>query len=426
MRDAALCSGRRVRLEELQRRLSPHALVQALIDGEPPGREWSWQNRVSGFLGEDLQIFVADCSCGVMICISLRKVVALVVGGSVMIARSVLRPAQTSLFAAVALCLSMPPCRCWAQSDSLNEAHIAPHRSSDQFIRAGVAGPALSARVKPLRVDVNLVLVPVIVTDSLDRPILDLPKQDFTLYEGGVAQPIRYFSCEDAPISVALVLDYSASMKNKIEYERKAVQEFFTYANPQDEYFIITVSSKPKLIASSTQSIGTIEERLASTKPEGATALYDAVYLGISQLRTARYQRRALVIVSDGGDNRSRYTLRETKSVIEEANVLTYGIGIFDDMPIPLLKTIEERWGRKSLSEITDSSGGRTVPADDRRKIPEIAAMISRELRNQYVLGYLPSNPAHDGKWRKIMIRTSASATPRHVHYKEGYLAPEQ
>ena len=274
--------------------------------------------------------------------------------------------------------------------------------------------------------DVNLVLVPVIVTDSLDRPILDLPKQDFTLYEAGVEQPIRYFSCEDAPISVALVLDYSASMKNKIEYERKAVQEFFTYANPQDEYFIITVSSKPKLIASSTQSIGTIEERLASTKPEGATALYDAVYLGISQLRTARYQRRALVIVSDGGDNRSRYTLRETKSVIEEANVLTYGIGIFDDMPIPLLKTIEERWGRKSLSEITDSSGGRTVPADDRRKIPEIAAMISRELRNQYVLGYLPSNPAHDGKWRKITIRTSASATPRHVHYKEGYLAPEQ
>ena len=298
VRDAALCSGHRVRLDELKSELSLHAFVQALVDDGPPVRECSGQQHECVLLREDLQILVADCSCGVMICISLRKVVALVVGGSVMIALSVLRPAQTSLFAAVALCLSMPPSRCWAQSDSLNEAHIAPHRTSDQFIRAGVAGPALSARVKPLRVDVNLVLVPVIVTDSLDRPILDLPKQDFTLYEAGVEQPIRYFSCEDAPISVALVLDYSASMKNKIEYERKAVQEFFTYANPQDEYFIITVSSKPKLIASSTQSIGTIEERLASTKPEGATALYDAVYLGISQLRTARYQRRALVIVS--------------------------------------------------------------------------------------------------------------------------------
>ena len=112
--------------------------------------------------------------------------------------------------------------------------------------------------------------------------------------------------------------------------------------------------------------------------------------------------------------------------MIEEANVLTYGIGIFDDMPLPLFKTIEERWGRKSMSEITDASGGRTIPADDRRKIPEIAAMISRELRNQYMLGYQPSNPTHDGKWRKIRVRLSAAATPRRVHYREGYVAPEE
>jgi len=343
-----------------------------------------------------------------------------------MIAPGVLRLARTSLFSAGALIFLLPSCLCWAQSDSLNDAHITPHPSSDQFVRAGVTAPTLNLKVRPLRVDVELVLVPVIVTDSLNRPILDLPKQDFTLYEAGVEQPIRYFSCEDAPISVALVLDYSASMKNKIEYERQAVQEFFSNANPQDEYFIVTVSSQPKVIASSEQSIGTIEERLASTKPEGQTALYDAIYLAVSKLRTARYQRRAMVIVSDGGDNRSRYSLKETRSMIEEANVLTYGIGLFDDMPVPLLKSVEERLGKRSLSEITDSSGGRTIPADDRRKIPEIAARVSRELRNQYTLGYLPSNPAHDGKWRKIAVRMSASATPRHVHYREGYAAPEQ
>ena len=112
--------------------------------------------------------------------------------------------------------------------------------------------------------------------------------------------------------------------------------------------------------------------------------------------------------------------------MIEEANVLTYGIGIFDDTPLPLFKTLEERWGRKTMSELTDASGGRTIPADDRRQIPDIAAMISRELRNQYMLGYQPSNPIHDGKWRKIRVRLSASATPRKVHYREGYVAPEQ
>ncbi len=343
-----------------------------------------------------------------------------------MIARSVLRLPNFSLFSVFVLSFAISASAGWAQSGSLDDVHVVPHSSSNQLARAGVAAPALSARVKPLRVDVDLVLVPVTVTDSLDRPILDLPKQTFALYEGGVEQQIRYFSCEDAPISVALVLDFSDSMKNKIEYERQAVREFFTYANPQDEYFVITVSSKPKLVAASSQSIGTIEERLATTKPDGATALYDAIYLGISKLRTGRYQRRAMVVVSDGGDNRSRYTLKEARSIMEEADVLTYGIGIFDDMPIPLLKTIEERMGRKTMSAITDASGGRTIAADDRRKMPEIAAIISRELRNQYVLGYLPSNSSHDGKWRKITVRTAASAVPRHVHYKEGYVAPGQ
>ena len=342
-----------------------------------------------------------------------------------MIARNLLQLAKTSLLPALAVCLFLLPGSCPAQSDALNEAHVAPRHPAGQVARAGVSDAPLSATLKSFRADVDLVLVPVTVTDSFNRPVLDLPQQTFTLYEDGVEQQIRHFSCEDAPISVALVLDYSGSMKNKIEYEREAVREFFTYANPEDEYFIIAVSSKPRLIASA-ESIGTIEERLTSARPQGGTALYDAVYLGISKLRTARYQRRALLIVSDGGDNRSRYTLKETKHVIEEANVLTYGIGIFDDVPVPLFKTIEERWGRKTMGELTDASGGRTIPADDRRQIPQIAALISRELRDQYILGYQPSSQKRDGKWHRIRVRLAAAATPRHVHYREGYVAPEQ
>jgi Ca-activated chloride channel family protein len=342
-----------------------------------------------------------------------------------MLVPMVLRPAcSVLLITFVALpvfsCLS-----CLAQSDSLDEVHIAPLHP-DQAARAAAGPPTLSASLKPFRSDVDLVLVPVTVTDSFNRPVLDLPQQEFIVYEDSVQQPIQYFSREDAPISIALILDYSASMKNKIEYESEAVKQFFIHANPDDEYFIITVSSKPKLVASSTQSIGLIEERLASTKPEGTTALYDAVYLGISKLRTARYQRRAMLIISDGGDNRSRYSLKDTRHMIEEADVLTYGIGIFDDMPVPLLKTVEERLGRQSMSKLTDASGGRTIPADDRRQIPQIAALISRELRDQYMLGYKPSNQKRDGKWHKIRVRLSASAALRHVYYREGYVAPER
>jgi Ca-activated chloride channel family protein len=282
--------------------------------------------------------------------------------------------------------------------------------------------------MKPLRVDVNLVLVPVTVTDTFNRPVLTLQRQDFTLYEGGTQQEVQYFSHEDLPISVGLVLDCSSSMKNKIEYERQALSEFFTNANSDDDYFAVTVSDKPQLIASSSDSLGTMQDRLGSLPPHGRTALFDAIYLAIARMREARYQRRALLIISDGGDNTSRYTRDEIKKVIEESDVLTYAIGIFDEEPIPLLKTIEERMGRNWLSELTDASGGRTIAADDRTKIPEIAAIVSRELRSQYVLGYRPSTPARDGKWRKIAVKvTVPSPTMRfQVHYRQGYWAPSE
>jgi len=313
----------------------------------------------------------------------------------------------------------------YCSSQSLDDAHIVPRSAAKQTVMASdVSVPGLVQR--PMKVDVNLVLIPATVTDSFGRPVLTLSKDDFQLYEGEKAQSIQYFSSEDAPISVALVLDFSASMKDKIDYERQAVAEFFGNANPADEYFAVSVSSKPKLLSTSTSSIETLESRLGSMVPQGHTALFDGIYLGLQQLRNAQYKRKALLVISDGGDNESRYTLKEIRTMLAESDVMMYAIGLFDDIPLPLFKTLEERWGRKWLGSVTDVSGGRTIAADNRQSTPEIAATISRELRHQYVLGYRPEAAAGDGKWRKVTVRTIAvDGRPNlHVHYKEGYFAP--
>ena len=201
-----------------------------------------------------------------------------------MIARTAIPSARV----AVLLSPALLTCILWAQSGPLDQPHVVPRAKPDAVeSAASVAVAPLGPRTKPMRVDVDLVLVPVTVTDALSRPVIDLPKQNFMLYEGGVAQPIQYFSHEDAPISVGLILDCSGSMRNKIEYEREAVAEFFKNANPEDEYFAITVSDHPQVIATSEQSVGTIEEKLGITEPSGHTALYDAVYLGVSRMRSA-------------------------------------------------------------------------------------------------------------------------------------------
>ncbi len=312
-------------------------------------------------------------------------------------------------------------------AQSLDDPHIVPRTRDNQAkIASTRSAPELTPR--PFKVDVDLVLVPVTVTDSLSHPVITLSRQDFQLYEGEKPQSIQYFSCEDAPISVALVLDFSASMKNKIDYERQAIDEFFSNANPADEYFAISISNKPKLVATSATSIETLENRFATQEPKGGTALFDGIYLALQQLRTAHYKRKALLVISDGGDNHSRYTMKEIRSMVAESDVIMYAIGLFDDLPLPLFKTFEERWGRKWLGSITDISGGRTIAADSRETIPEIAAIISRELRYQYVLGYRSDGASRDGKWRKVTVRTvAAEGRPKlHVYYKEGYFAPGQ
>ena len=278
------------------------------------------------------------------------------------------------------------------------------------------------ARAASLRVSVDLVLVPVTVTDSLNHPKTDLAREDFTVYEGDQAQQIQYFSTEDSPISVGLLLDVSRSMQDKIDTERAAVEQFFQNANPQDDYFVITFNTQPRVLSDVTQSTNGIETELGLVRPSGSTALLDAVYLGVSKLRKAKYSRRALVIISDGGDNSSRYKLREIKSLVAESDVMLYAIGIFDSTPF---KSFEEAMGKRWLSTMTDVTGGHTATIKNLAKLPEECALLSRELRSQYVLGYQPRDRASDGKWHKIKIVVTSpdDATPLRSYYRKGYYA---
>lgn len=319
-----------------------------------------------------------------------------------------------------------------AQSQPADQPHIVPRTpagpvSARSTSESRDSDRALNVQMRRLRVGVNLVLVPVAVTDPANRLVTDLQKTDFIVYEGKEKQEIQSFSVESEPISVGVILDVSKSMSDKIDTEREAVAEFFKNANPQDDYFVITLSDRPRLVADTTQSIDEIEEKLTYAVPSGNTALLDGIYVGVAKLRTARYKRRALLVISDGGDNHSHYSARETKSLVQEADVLVYSIGIIDNMPVPGFKTIEEKLGKHLLTEITDTTGGRTVVADNRTKVAGIAATLSRELREQYVLGYRPTNAAHDGKWRKIKVRVAASRdeSALHAYYKRGYYAPE-
>ena len=281
-----------------------------------------------------------------------------------------------------------------------------------------------------IRIQADLVLVPVNVTDAMNRPVLGLEKDSFLLFDQAQAQQIRLLSTEDAPLTVGLILDVSNSMADKISAEQEALAEFLKQSNPDDEYFVVGVSSKAEIIADSDASIGDIQGKLTLVKPSGYTALLDAVHLALDRMRSAKYQRRAILIISDGGENVSRYKAKQVYALARESDVLMYAIRPFD--ALPLFRTIEEKMGGGLLSGLTEVTGGRTISVADGQKIPEIAAAVSRELRNQYVIGYKPSETQIDGKWHKIKVRMAQAdsparlkkyATPLQVHYRKGYTA---
>jgi Ca-activated chloride channel homolog len=323
------------------------------------------------------------------------------------------------------------PCVFAQGSSSETDVHIAPrskfdHTDTNAPAKEAVANtdPDLKQRIKPIQVDVNMVLVPVTITDPMNRLVTGLEKEHFMLFEANQRQQIRTFSSEDEPLSLGVIFDMSGSMSNKIDKSKEAVVEFFKTANPQDEFFLIAFNDKPEVVADFTNSIEDIQGKLVYLMPKGRTALLDAIYLGISKMKEAKQSKKALLVISDGGDNRSRYTDSEIRSMVKEADVQIYSIGIFDNSPA----TTEERYGPYLLNEICEVTGGRLFRIDDPNELADVATKIGIELRNQYVLGYRPANLTRDGKWRKIKVKLipPKGLPSLNVHAKTGYYAPSK
>ena len=279
----------------------------------------------------------------------------------------------------------------------------------------------------PIQMNVDRVIVPVSVTDPFDRIVTGLSKNNFEVFDDKVKQNILSFTTEDAPISVGMVFDTSGSMSDKIQKSKEAALEFFKTSNPEDVFMLISFSNSPYLISPFTDNYENILDRLLFVKAGGRTSLLDAIYLGLSRMKKTDTSRKALLVISDGGDNHSRYTERDIKRAVKESDVQIYAIGIFEPMA-DIGRTPEEAAGPSLLSDLANVSGGRMFSVQDPSELPDIAEKISIQLRNQYVIGYKPSNLVRDGRWRRIRVKLHPprGLPPLQVYSRTGYYAPTQ
>ena len=300
-----------------------------------------------------------------------------------------------------------------------------PPISSSTYARSAKLTESAASPKADLRVDVPLILTTVHVTTPLGNTVIDLKRENFRLFEDGAEQSISHFALEDAPASIGLVFDASGSMRTKIQRSAEAVAEFLKIANPEDEFFLVEFGDRPKLSVGFTRDPNKIRRRIAHAEPFGRTSLLDAIHLALSKMKQAPTLRKAIVIFSDGGDNRSRHSEGEIKSAMLESDVQVYAIGIFNDPP---KRTRDELHGPLLLTQLAEQTGGKHYPIQNLDDLPKICSLIGNELRTEYVLGYLSTNSARDGRYRHIKVVLDApSRSPQlKPYYRLGYYAPQQ
>jgi Ca-activated chloride channel family protein len=262
---------------------------------------------------------------------------------------------------------------------------------------------------KPLKVDVDLVMVNVTVTDNNNRFVTDLKPEDFQVFEDKVEQKIQYFSNEVAPVSIGIIFDVSHSMEKKLDFAREAAGKFLETGTPDDEYFLVEFSNRAKVAEGFTSDIKRLRDRLAFKPADGSTALYDAIYLGLAELKQGQNPKKALLLITDGEDNHSRYSRGDIREVIREADAQIFVIDL----------------GRALLGELAEMTGGHSYHASV-KDLEETCEKIATELKSQYVIGYESTNTGKDGKFRKVRLRVTPPAGMKKVNVRsrDGYYGP--
>jgi Ca-activated chloride channel homolog len=265
-----------------------------------------------------------------------------------------------------------------------------------------------------MKIDVNMILLPVTVTDSKDQPVMDLSPDAFRVLEDNVEQQVVSFHREEGPVSVGFIFDASGSMKNRMDRSIAAIKQFVESLTKGDEFFLIRFSDRPELVTGFTQDPNEILGELSSIQPVGWTALNDAVWFGVQTMKRAKNSRRALFVLTDGGDNNSRYSDSEVRKLVQESDVRIYSIGLFE---------------RSHFLELLGmDSGGRAFFAHKLESLPQTIDKLSREFRNQYVLGYYPKEASNDGKYRRVRVEMieTIKHIPLNVFWRRGYYSPAE
>ena len=272
--------------------------------------------------------------------------------------------------------------------------------------------PSAEGRVPSIRLDIKMVMIPTNVTDQHDQPILKLHKEDFRLFEDSTEQKIESFSIDEAPVSLGIVFDASGSMRNKIDKSFKAVEQFLKTSLPGDEFFLVQFADVASVLIPFARDPDVITSNLGMIRPQGWTAMYDAIYLAANQMRHARNPRKVLLILSDGSDNNSRYSDGEVINLLREADVQLFAIGLFDDAHF--------------LKKAAAETGGTVIAVHNLNDLSDAVDKLSTQVRSQYVLGYYPAQAQNDGKFHKVkvMLSQAAGGLKLHTSWRHGYYAP--
>ena len=286
----------------------------------------------------------------------------------------------------------------------------------------GRQAPETQGKRGQIRVDVDLALVPVTVVDPMGRAVLGLRPENFRLYDEKQPREIVSFASQDAPVAVGIVFDASGSMKEKQKAAREAVAEFLKQLNPEDQIFLVAVSDRPERITDFTNDEREILDAVMFSRPGGRTALIDGIYLSLNQLRKAQNPRRALVVISDGADNSSRYNMGELMSLAMESDAQIYTVGIYGAPG-----SAEEAEGPYVMEELAQKTGGRTFEVRNSTDLVDAMSRVGATLHNQYVIGYYPPHEAPAGKYRHIRVelQVPAGLPELRVHARRGYYTPE-